>query len=107
MQPDLFGDPPAQRHSPTSTAAAEAIIPHLPPLRLAVLLAIRGAADGLTDEEGVGVTGLSPNTWRPRRVELMRAGLVVDSGRTRRAKSGRRAVVWVATMAKAGDRHGQ
>jgi len=50
---------------------------------------------GLTDEEGIDRTGLSPSTYRPRRVELWRANLAADSGRTRRVRSGKRAVVWV------------
>jgi hypothetical protein len=34
------------------------------------------------------------STQRPRRVELVRAGLVVDSGLRRRTFAGRSAVVW-------------
>ena len=40
--------------------------------------------------------GLSGNTVRPRRCELEAAGLVVDSGKTAKTKSGRDAVLWKA-----------
>src|SRR5215468_10935320 len=89
-------DPPCQRHSPTSRAAALAVIPTLPRLRRLVLDTLtRAGPDGLTDEQGIALTGLSPSTYRPRRVELWRGGLVRDSGRTRRGPSGKQAVVWV------------
>lgn len=88
--------PPAQRHSATSRAAAEAVEPRAATLRRAALEAIRAAADGLTDEEGVDATGMGGSTWRPRRVELVGLGLVRDSGRVRKVRSGKRATVWVA-----------
>jgi hypothetical protein len=98
-QPSLFDDPPAQRHSPTSVAAAEAIRAAMPALRRRVLDALEGAGDrGLTDEEGIDGTGMPPSTYRPRRVELWRGGFVEDSGRTRRVRSGKAAVVWVVTV---------
>lgn len=52
---------------------------------------------GLTDEELQHGIGLEGSTQRPRRVELLRAGLIKDSGRTRATASGRQATVWVAT----------
>lgn len=92
----LEPDPPAQRHSATSTDAADAIRPQANRLREVVWEAIRAAGmDGLTDEEGIEVTGLSPSTYRPRRCEGVEAGRVVDSGRTRKTRSGRNAAVWV------------
>lgn len=84
---------PAQRHSPTSIAAAEAIAPDSNRLRVKVLAAIREHG-GLTDNQGIYVTGLSPSTYRPRRIELVQRGQVVDSGETRLTASGRKAVVW-------------
>ena len=88
----------AQEHSATSKDAARLIEPTRGTLRERVLEVIRGNAvlGGLTDEEGMEITGLPPSTYRPRRVELVEANLIVDSGRTRRTKSGRQAVVWVA-----------
>lgn len=83
--------PPAVRSSPTSVAAAEAIRSDAKSLRakLYAWLRVNGPA---TDEEMQAV--LPPNTQRPRRVELVRAGLVVDSGQTKPGKSGRQATLW-------------
>lgn len=95
----LFDDPPAQQHSPTSVAAAEAIAPVAATLRRLVLEAIAVAgADGLTDEEVIQKTGIQPSTARPRRIDLVRAGLVRDSRQTRKTTSGRSATVWVAVV---------
>ncbi len=91
--------PPAQRHSPTSVAAGERIEPKAGTLRARVLDAIRGAVDGLTDEEGQKLTGINPNTYRPRRVELWEAGWIVHRNRTRKVTSGNDAVVWYAQSA--------
>lgn len=46
---------------------------------------------GATDEEIQDFLSMNPSTQRPHR------GLVVDSGRTRLTRSGRKATVWVAT----------
>ena len=99
-QADLFSpfeEPPSQRHSPTSRAAAEAIAPTAGTLRAAVLTYLRQRGDeGATDSECQESLGMNPSTQRPRRIELVEAGLVVDSGRVRKTPSGRKAVVWVA-----------
>jgi hypothetical protein len=98
---DLFDDPPAQPHSVTSQDAAEAIRPDAARLRGMVFAVISGAGtQGMTDEEGIDQTQISPSTYRPRRVELVQSGQVRDSGRTRKTASGRKAVVWVSTAAE-------
>lgn len=86
---------PAQSHSPTSLEAAQAILPKAGTLRRKVLDYIAAQADGATDQEIQQALGMDPSTERPRRVELQRAGLVCDSGKTRRTASGRNAVVWI------------
>lgn len=87
-------DAPAQRHSPTSVAAADSIRDHLPRLRQVVLDYIRACGPhGCTDAELIEGVGLGPNTPRPRRIELARAGLIVEAG-TRLTPSGRQAVIW-------------
>jgi hypothetical protein len=97
-QPSFWDDgPPAQRHSPTSRAAALAIAPRSACLRRRVLDYLLGQSFvGATDEEGSFALGIAGNTYRPRRIELTLAGLVRDSGRTRRTRAGRSAVVWTA-----------
>lgn len=83
---------PYQPHQETSKAAAQSIKPDKG--RSAVLACLRQHPGGLTDEEIQGLTGLSPSTERPRRIELERAGKLFDSGDVRRTRSGRYAVVW-------------
>jgi hypothetical protein len=92
-QSDLF--PPYQSHSVTSFAAAGQIKPHTPNLRERVLDCIR-RSKGATDSEVCQAMGLDGSTVRPRRIELQRAGMVVDSGRKRLTNGGRLAVVWEA-----------
>jgi hypothetical protein len=99
MQPEFFDDPPAQRHSPTSLEAAESIRPITGALRIRVLEFLRQCGElGATDEEILQALGqeMGANTLRPRRIELVRMGAVLDSGRTRKTASGRKAVVWIA-----------
>jgi hypothetical protein len=66
--------------------------------RVAVLdyITSRGA-EGATDEEIQGALKLSPNTERPRRIELVEQGAVEKSGIWRFTSSNRKAAVWVAT----------
>jgi len=47
----------------------------------------------ITDERGSEASGIAPNTWRPRRLELEKAGRIVAAGASR-TRSGRRAVAW-------------
>ncbi len=94
-QPDLF-DAPAQAHSATSVESAQAIEPCSQTLRAYVLTHIRSMGDhGATDEAIQRALDMNPSTQRPRRIELVAAGLVRDSGQTRRTASGRSAVAWV------------
>jgi hypothetical protein len=86
----------AQEHSVTSRAAAAKIEPRRGTLQTIVYLYIKSCSSGATDEEGMEATGIVASTYRPRRVELVEAGRIVDSGRTRKTRSGREAVVWVA-----------
>jgi predicted HTH transcriptional regulator len=90
--PDLFSQPPAQRHSDTSVAAAESVATSTTYLRGRVFEAIR-EHEALTDEQITKVTGIPANTARPRRVELMQAGAIKAVGKSRTA-SGRHATAW-------------
>jgi hypothetical protein len=51
---------------------------------------------GATDEEMQTALRMNPSTQRPRRVELVEEGLIVDSGERRPTRSGRAAIVWAA-----------
>ena len=95
-QPSLFDPaPPAQRHSPTSVAAAGKARPAAPTQRQRVLEFLR-AAGPATDEQIAQALELNPSTERPRRVELVKAGLVVTADGTGRTASGRIAALWKA-----------
>ena len=88
---------PYQRHSATSKAAAAGVEPTAGTKRAKVLEYIRScSAQGATDEEMQQCIPMLSNTQRPRRVELLKAGLIVDSGLTRKTVGGDDAVVWRA-----------
>ena len=92
-------EPPAHRHAPhgTSEVAARMVRHRTPNQRARVLAAIRAAGpSGLTDDEGERQTGLRPQSYTPRRGELVAAGLVRDSGKRRPTASGCPAAVWLA-----------
>ena len=89
---------PYQPHSETSRAAAEVIAKGLGLLQTQVLdcIAVQYRFSGATDEQIQEFCNMNPSTQRPRRIELLKAGLIRDSGRKRRTRSGRQATVWVA-----------
>lgn len=87
----------AQRHSPTSLEAAhQARESGLAERGRELVWAALSAAGshGLCDEEIAEITRLNPSTARPRRIELLRMGRIIESG-LRKTKSGRNAVVWM------------
>jgi hypothetical protein len=96
------------RHRDTSIVARESIRDASNLFRQAVLIAVRNAGTrGLTDEEGIELTGMNPSTWRPRRGECVTDELIADSGRRRPARSNRPAIIWVATeKGRAAERGG-
>lgn len=93
----LFAAParaPAVQSSVTSMAAADAIGGRLNTLQRSVVAFLRSRGDhGATDEEIAVGLEMNPSTARPRRIELVRRGLVVEAG-TRKAMSGRYAMAW-------------
>jgi transcription initiation factor IIE alpha subunit len=90
---------PAARGSVTSAQAADSLGPAtLNEMQRRVLELLRENPHGMTDEEMQLALGMNPSTQRPRRIELVRRGLVVECG-TRRTASGRMASVWKATAA--------
>ena len=88
-----FDSAPAQQHSPTSVAAADSQTKKKTEIDRDRILAALAKHGPMTDEQIVERTGLGANTARPRRVELVRAGLVVAVGEGRTA-GGNRAVTW-------------
>ncbi len=88
----LFDPIPAyQPHSETSTQAALSVVGKTKTLRETVYEAL--AQTPMTDEQIAVRLNLAPNTARPRRVELVRAGRITDVGKAP-TSSGRMAVLW-------------
>lgn len=95
----LVHSPPSSGLTPmsrqTSEAAARAIEPAQGTLRYEVWQFIRSRGEkGATDEEMQNALAMNPSTQRPRRGELLKDGLIRESG-LRPTASGRKAVVWV------------
>lgn len=88
---------PFQAHSATSAAAARSNTKRTAGEQLRMVLAVlRACPNGATDEQVAAYSNIAPNAARPRRIELVRQGLVYDSGKVRATASGRNAVVWCA-----------
>lgn len=95
-QATLFGPSPKyQAQSDTSKDAAAEIEAKARTLRGTVysFLKISGPY-GATDDELQVALLMNPSTQRPRRIELVELGLVKNSGKKRRTRSARWAVVW-------------
>lgn len=99
---------PAHHAAPSGTTevAARRIAGAAGNLRQRIHAAIVAAgAHGLTDDEGEALLWIKPQTYTPRRGELVRLGLVVDSGERRHTSSGRPAAVWIdARLARSAPR---
>jgi hypothetical protein len=84
----------------TSRAAAQAILALLPTLQQAVYAyAYAQGPSGFTDDDMMDHFGSIRSTYRTRRSELTRAGLIVDTGRTRVLPTRRHATVWAIVPA--------
>lgn len=84
----------------TAVAAAVAATDGLTFNQIAVLRALAAAGEhGMLDHDHHAINGLGQDTAGKRRGELVRAGLVVDSGLRRLTPRGRNAAVWVITPA--------
>lgn len=92
---------PPHNGTETSRAAAESIKESAPNLRERIHAAIAAVGwPGMTRDEIAQQTGISPNTVRPRVIELINAGRLYVTTHQRRTASGRkaqviRAVGWV------------
>jgi hypothetical protein len=90
---------PAPLHlKPTDTEAkaALAIGEHTKRLRDKVITILRENPSGLTDDEGAAILGGDRLDFGRRRNELVREGLVRDSGYRRPTPRGHNAIVWRA-----------
>jgi len=83
--------PPYVATSITSIEAAASMVGKTKTLRETVYEAL--AQTPMTDEQIAVRLNLAPNTARPRRIELTKAGRIVEVGKTLTA-SGRSAVLW-------------
>jgi len=94
-----FGEPTA-RHTdpPTSHQAAEYAGVRASTNRGRALLELASAPQGLTDFELAERTGLQQTSIGVRRGELLKWGLVENTGLTRPAPSGAAAAVWRITV---------
>jgi hypothetical protein len=93
----VFRPPPVRHdHPETSFQAAESIAPVTGKLRQAVYaFAVERASYGFTDSELFTAFPDKPeNSIRPRRIELVEAGRLIDSGTRRQNHRGRQCVVW-------------
>lgn len=84
---------PYVTHSATSRAAAKALLSKANTLRSKVYrwLLDNGPA---SDETMQYALDMNPSTQRPRRIELVRMGLIQDSGLRGVTRSGRQATIW-------------
>lgn len=90
----LFAKPaPSVRGSQTSAAAADSLDATTLNRLHRLVLAWLEQHGPATDEEIVAGTGLNPSTARPRRIELVRRGMVTQAGE-KKTRSGRNASVW-------------
>ena len=86
---------PYQGHSTTSERAAQEIAGGADSLRRSVLAFLQWHGPS-SDEEGMLYLRMNPSTYRPRRIELVKLGLVRDSGKLGHTMSGRTCTLWVS-----------
>lgn len=89
---------PVTNGTSTSNEAAARIEPAAGTLRAQALDYIRACGEiGATDEEIQLALSMNPSTQRPRRQELEKLGMILRTSRTRPTRSGRSAVIFIAT----------
>lgn len=98
IQTQFIVPAPPTNGTATSNVAAERIEPAAGTLRALVLAYVRQCGEiGATDEEIQLALDMNPSTERPRRQELEKLGLILRTERTRLTRSGRSAVIFIAT----------
>jgi len=90
--------PPYRHNAPkgTSEVAAKMLAARTPNQRARIYRAISASgAHGLTDDEGETQLGIFAASYSPRRGELVKLGLIRDTGNRRLTQRGCPAAVWV------------
>jgi predicted ArsR family transcriptional regulator len=85
-------------HRPTSDAAGDSMAEAIPAVRRRVLRHVERTG-GATCDATEAALGLTHQTCSPRFTELAHRGLIADSGKVQRTRSGRNAIVWIITPA--------
>ena len=97
MPAAVEADMKSVRGSETSKSAAASVETASGTQRMRVMAYILAmGGEGATDHEMQAALSMNPSTQRPRRIELVEAGNVKDSGRSRPSPSGRQSIVWVS-----------
>ena len=95
------GTLPYNKGSKTSKEAAESMCPLAPSIRERVFsfiqMATNAMSGGLTCDQVEIYSFGSHQTVSARIRELAKDGRIKDSGKTRKTRSGRKAVVWIAS----------
>jgi len=87
------------RHrSDTSAEAYASIAPMADHLRAVVHKVLYAHPSGLTVDETCKVAGYARYSLQPRFTELLKKGMIRDTGQRRRNVSGANAIVWRATV---------
>ena len=86
----------------TSLQAKLKVEPKIGSINRKVYDFIKFSSYGATDQEIEAALGLDGNTVRPSRNSLVKKGLVVDSGGTRKNNKGNDCIVWLATNKEEG-----
>jgi predicted Fe-S protein YdhL (DUF1289 family) len=96
----LAGTTPPSNNTDTSNAAAKVVAPkyNARAERMYKMILEKGI-NGATDEEGQLALGMSGNSYRPVRGNLVKLCMIVDSGLKRETVSGNPAKVWVSRAA--------
>jgi predicted ArsR family transcriptional regulator len=98
IQPNLFDsrypNSPGAKREGTSRAAAQAIKPRAPTLRDRVLTLLQ--KDAHTAYEAAAILNVTVLACRPRFSELVKMGLIYDTGLTSKNASGVKATIWRA-----------
>lgn len=83
----------------TSIAAAKKVLGRTGSQRRRVYnYILSNGIDGATDQQIQDALSISESSERPRRKELLEAGLIIDSGERRPTRSGNASKVWIALV---------